>query len=212
MKQIALLLSVMISVTAFAQSDRYTGAMQKNLAMFDSAKTTEAYQSLAANFERIGEAEKSQWLPYYYASLALVTAGWMDQRLDKDVNAEKIKGLLDKAESLSKDNVDKSEVYSIRNMVATQQMLVDPQNRFMSYGQESANHLKKAQELNPKNPRVAYLEGVGVFNTPEQFGGGKQKAKPVLEKAMSLYNEEKTKPLYPNWGKQQAADILAQCE
>lgn len=212
MKQLALFFSVMISVTAFAQSDRYTSAMQKNLAMFDSTKTTEEYQSLAGNFERIGEAEKSQWLPYYYASLALVTAGWMDQRLDKDANAEKIKGLLDKAEELSKDDMDKSEVYSIRNMVATQQMLVDPQNRYMSYGQESANHLKKAQALNPKNPRVAYLEGVGVFNTPEQFGGGKQKAKPVLEKAMSLYNEEKAKPLYPNWGKQQAADYLAQCQ
>ena len=212
MKQIALVLSLLISIVSSAQSDKYVSAMQKNIAMFDSIKTTEGYQSLAATFERIGDAEKTQWLPYYYSGLALVMSGWMDQRLDKDANAVKVKALLEKAEALTKDNADLAELYSIRNMVATQQMLVDPQNRYMSYGQESVNYLKKAQELNPKNPRLAYLEGTGIFNTPEQFGGGKTKAKPILEKAVALYNEEKPKPMYPNWGKQQAADMLAQCQ
>ncbi len=45
--------------------------MKKNLALFDSAKTTADYQTLANTFERIGDAEKTQWLPYYYAGLVL---------------------------------------------------------------------------------------------------------------------------------------------
>jgi len=49
-----------------------------------------------------------------------------------------------------------------------------------------------------------------VFNTPEQFGGGKEKAKPMLEKALSLFNAENPKPLYPRWGKKQVEDMLAQ--
>ena len=207
-----LLIAVIFMVSANAQSDKYVTTMKKNLAMFDSVKTTTEYQSLSASFERIGDAEKTQWLPYYYAALALTTPGWQDTKLDKDVNAEKIKALCDKADALTQDNTDKSEILSIRNMAATQQMLVDPQTRWANYGQESDKYLQKAKELNANNPRLYYLEGAGTFGKPEQFGGGKAKAKPILEKAVALYKTEEPKPLYPRWGQKQAEDMLAQCQ
>jgi hypothetical protein len=212
MNKIFAALLLLATMPALAQSEKYTQAMKTNLAKFDSVKTTEEYQALAATFERIGDAEKTEWLPYYYSGLALLTPGWTDTKVDKDANAEKIKSLLDKADPLTKDNKDKAEVLSLRNMTATQQMLVDPQNRWMTYGQEGGNYLKKAQELDPENPRLAYLEGAGIFGTPEQFGGGKAKAKPVLEKAVSLFKAEKPKPLHPQWGLQIAEGMLAQCQ
>lgn len=203
---------LLISSLAFSQNARYVDAMKKNLALFDSVKTTEQYQALAATFERIGDAEKTEWLPYYYSALALLTPAWMDTKVDKDANAQKIKQVIDKAEPLAKDSSDKSEVISLRNMVATQQMLVDPANRWMSYGQEAGTYLQKAKEMNANNPRLAYLEGASVFGTPEQFGGGKAKAKPILEKAVALYKAEKVKPLHPQWGQKQAEDMLVQCQ
>jgi hypothetical protein len=212
MKKIISAISLLIAISVNAQSDKYVGAMQKNLALFDSVKTTTEYQSLAAAFERIGDAEKTQWLPYYYAGLALTTPGWTDTKLDKDVNAEKIKALCDKADALARDNTDKSEILSIRNMAATQQMLVDPQTRWATYGPESDKYLQKAKELNANNPRLYYLEGAGTFGKPEQFGGGKAKAKPILEKAVALYKAEQPKPLYPHWGQKQAEEMLAQCQ
>ena len=212
MTKIFMALLMLSTVTTFAQSDKYVEAMKKNLSQFDSVKSTEIYQGLAATFERIGDAEKTEWLPYYYSALALLTPGWSDTKIDKDANATKIKSLMDKAEPLTKDNADKAEVLSIRNMTATQQMLVDPQSRWMSYGQEGANYLKQAKELDPENPRLAYLEGAGIFGTPEQFGGGKTKAKPVLEKAVSLFKAEKPKPMHPQWGLQMAESMLAQCQ
>jgi len=207
-----LLLTVLFAALAHAQSDKYVDAMKKNLARFDSVKTTAEYQGLAAAFERIGDAEKTQWLPYYYAGLALTTPGWADTKLDKDANAEKIKALCDKADALAKDNADKSEILSIRNMAATQQMLVDPQSRWAIYGQESDKYLQKAKELNANNPRLYYLEGAGTIGKPEQFGGGKAKAKPLLEKAVALYKTEQPKPLYPHWGQKQAEDMLTKCQ
>jgi hypothetical protein len=212
MKKIITAIAILASVASFAQSDKYNAAMKKNLAQFDSAKTTADFQALSAAFERIGDTEKTQWLPYYYAGLALSTAGWMDSKLDKDANAEKIKSLSDKAESLTTDNIDKSEILTVKNMAAVQQMLVDPQNRWMTHGQEAGTYLTKAKELNANNPRVYYLEGANIFGTPEQFGGGKAKAKPILEKAVSLYNAEKPKAMYPDWGKKQAEEMLAQCQ
>jgi hypothetical protein len=212
MKNVLAIVLVLATLTAYAQRDKYITAMNKNLARFDSVKTTEEYQSLAASFERIGDAEKTEWLPYYYSGLALLTPGWQDKKLDKDANAEKIKMICAKADPLTKDNADKAEVLSIRNMAATQQMLVDPQNRWMNYGQEAGAHLKKAKQLDANNPRLAYLEGASVFGTPEQFGGGKANAKPILEKAIVLFKSEQVKPMHPHWGQQQAADMLAQCQ
>ena len=214
MKKLNLLLTAALFMAAVnAQSDKYVAAMKKNLALFDSVKTVGEYRALAGAFERIGDAEKTQWLPYYYAGLALSTAGWQENtKLDKDANAEKIKALCDKADALAADNADKAEILSIRNMAATQQMLVDPQTRWATYGPESDKYLQKAKELNANNPRLYYLEGAGTFGKPEQFGGGKAKAKPILEKAVALYKAEQPKPLYPHWGQKQAEDMLAQCQ
>jgi hypothetical protein len=212
MKTIIAAIALLATVSVNAQSDKYTDAMKKNLSMFDSAKTSQDFQNLAAAFERIGDAEKTQWLPYYYAGLALSTMGWVDQNVDKDANAEKIKSFCDKAEALTTDNADKSEIAALRNMAATQQMVVDPQTRWQTYGVEAGQVLQKGMQENPNNPRLYYLQGQSLFNTPEQFGGGKDKAKPVFEKAVELFKAEQPKPLYPHWGQQQAVDMLAKCQ
>jgi len=208
MKKLITIIALVASISGFAQSERYVAAMKKNLALFDSSKTTADYQALSAAFERIGDAEKTQWLPYYYAGLALATAGWADQNLNKDDNATKIKALCDKADAIAKS----SEVFEIRNMAATQQMMVDPQSRYMTYGAEAGKALTQGMEIDPKNPRLYYLQGMSVFNTPEAFGGGKAKAKPVFEKSVAVFKSEEVKPLYPKWGQKQAEDMLAQCQ
>lgn len=212
MKSVIFALAFLLSLNAFGQSERYVNAMKKNMAQFDSTKTTEQFQSLAASFERIGDAEKTEWLPYYYSALALLTPAWQDPNVNKDDNAEKVKKIIDKGEALAKTDEDRSELLALRNLVATQQMIVDPATRWSSFGQEAAGYLKKAQSLNPNNPRLAYLEGASVFGTPEQFGGGKTKAKPILEKAVELYKAEQAKPMYPDWGKKEAESMLAQCQ
>lgn len=208
MKKMIFSLMLFASVTAMAQSDKYEAAMKKGFAVMDSAKTVMDWQNAAAMFERIGDAEKTQWLPYYYAGLAYSTIGWMNPKGDADANADKIKALCDKAEAIEKN----AEIYALRNMAATQQMVVDPQSRWMSYGQEAADALKKGMEIDPNNPRLYYLQGMSVLNTPEQFGGGKEKAKPILQKAVDLYKAEQPKPMYPHWGQKQAEDALAQCQ
>ncbi len=69
------LLAVCITFSAFSQSDKYVSSMKANLVLFDSGKTSPDYTAIANTFTRIGDAEKTQWLPYYYAALALSTEG-----------------------------------------------------------------------------------------------------------------------------------------
>ena len=208
MKKVLFAFILLVAAAANAQSDKYVAVMQKNLAQFDSAKTAQDYQSISNAFERIADAEKTQWLPYYYSGLALSTMGWMDLKLDKDANSTKINALCDKAEAIEKN----AEIYALRNMSATQQMLVDPQTRWQTYGQEASADLQKGIQLDPNNPRLYYLQGQSIFGTPEAFGGGKKNAKPLFEKAVELYKTFQVKPLYPNWGQKSAEDMLAKCQ
>jgi hypothetical protein len=208
MKSFLLFLITFGTLTTSAQSDKYVAAMEKTFHLFDSAKTTADFLSVANTFERIGDAEKTQWLPYYYAGLALSTAGWNDPKMDKDANSTRINTLCDKAEALDKN----SEIYVLRNMSATQQMMVDPQTRWQTYGMQAGKDLEMATQLNPDNPRIYYLKGESIMNTPVAFGGGKDKAKPMFEKAIALFKTDNPKPMWPNWGRERAEEELAKCQ
>jgi hypothetical protein len=208
MKKMLFVFALLIGLGCQAQSDKYVAAMQKNLPLFDSAKTIDQLQSLAGTFERIGDAEKTQWLPFYYAALAQTLAGWNPDMKDKDANSQKINAYLAKAEAIEKN----AETYAIENMSATQQMLVDPQTRWQTNGKDASEALQKGLALDPNNPRLYYLQAMSLFNTPAQFGGGKDKAKPVFEKSVALFKAAQPKPLYPDWGQKQAETMLAQCQ
>lgn len=210
MKKIIFLLfaTCSIQLSVFSQSEVYHQKMKETLELMDSAKTTQDLQEVSAQFERIGDMEKSQWLPFYYAALAQINIGWQDEKADKDKLATKTKGIISKAEALEKN----AELYILLNMVATQQMLVDPQNRWMTYGPEGAKALENAKKADPANPRIYYLEGMGIFGTPEAFGGGKDKAKPLFEKSLQLFKTFKPQSsLHPKWGQKITEDMLAKC-
>lgn len=223
MKQLLLAAAIICSVAAQAQGDKYNTAMQQQLQKFDSAKTVADYENIAAAFQRIGDAEKTQWLPYYWQGIALARIGWMYFPDEKGVTAVKVSDLggtvdalaarinavADKADAVAKDNEAKSEILTVRNMAATQQMIVDPQSRYMSYGAQAADDLQKAMQLNPDNPRAAYLQAMSVYGTPEQFGGGKDAAKPLVQKAVELAKAEQVKPLFPHWSLEQSEKVLA---
>ncbi len=114
MKKLLLSFSVLLLVTpSFAQSDKFQKGMEKTMTMLDSAKTSEQFTDVAAAFERIGDAEKTQWLPYYYASFANIMKGFNDQKVNKDEVATKAEELIAKAEAIEPKN---SEIFILKNI------------------------------------------------------------------------------------------------
>ena len=217
-KMFIALLSLAIATQGLAQSEKYTKAMTAAIAQWDSAKTADDMLSISATFERIADAEKTQWLPYYYAALGNVMTGYMEGAAtggtagaDKiDPLANKAEELLNKAEALSKDN---SDIYCLKKMIATLRMMADPMNRYMTYGPQAAEALQKAKSLNPENPRVYLLEGQDKFYTPEQFGGSKTEAKALFEQSIKKYDSYKPESdIHPQWGKSQVLYFLSQAK
>lgn len=204
----SLLLLTGIASIVNAQSDKYAPAMQKNLALFDSAKSPQDYQNLQASFERIANAEKTQWLPFYYAGLTEALYGFSDPKADKDVVGAKVLELAGKADAIQKS--DETQVLNYMGYII--QLLVDPQGRYMTYGANANAALATGLKLNPNNPRLYLMKGQGLLNTPEFAGGGKTVAKPILEKAVALFATDKPQPLYPHWGQKQAEEALSKCQ
>lgn len=209
MKQVLVIISMFIAGMAAAQS-KYETAMTKGLEQLQSSKTADDMSATSAFFERVGDAEKDKWLPYYYAAYSNYLTGWMNPKADKDKVGEKSKDLISKAEAIEPNN---SELFCLRQMVATQQMMVDVMSRYQTYGVEASNAVENAIKADPSNPRPYYLKGQNLMNTPEAYGGGKAVAKKLFEKSVELYKTFKpASPLHPNWGKEEAEKLLAACQ
>ena len=212
MKKILLpVLLLIFFFSANAQNEKFVKAMEKNLAMIDTARSLTSFQVIENNFERIANAEKDKWLPYYYSAYLLAISSFVDTVAEqKDVYLDKAEQLISLADSLEPDN---SEIYTIKALIAQAKLVVDPQNRWMKYGQLSSNYLNKAKELDPENPRPDFLNGQSVLNTPAQFGGGKDKALPILKSAEEKFNNFKPKSsIHPDWGKESCEQILQKIE
>lgn len=195
---------------SFAQSEKYTSAMKANISMLDSIALKSNAAELSNNFERIADAEKTLWLPYYYAAYCTAMQARMSTDNSKnDAIADKAQQLLDKAEAiLGKEN---SETDVIKSIIATTRMTVDPQSRYMTYGPQIATWIEKAKNLDPTNPRPYLIEAENTFFTPEQFGGGQKAAKPMFDKATTLYAAFKPETeLSPNWGGSSLQYFLSQ--
>ena len=209
-----LFLSTMVlfaTVISFAQSEKFTAAIKKNLAAMDTSfKNPANLLAVANNFERVGDAEKNQWLPYYYAALCQVNYGFMQQDKDKiDGIADKAASMIAKADSLSPNN---SEISCIKSMIASCHMMVNPMQRWQQYGQESSSNMEAAIKQDPNNPRPYFLKGQGLKYTPEQFGGGCKTAKPQLQIALDKYAVFKpVSDISPDWGKQLATNLVKDC-
>lgn len=209
MKKLFFLAALAGATTAvWGQSDKFQKAMQDRMVAVDSVLRPDGLVALSAQFERIADAEKSQWLPYYYAALTQINSGYMlmgggqggNMATKLDPIADKAEALLNKAEALA--GAENSEVYVVKKMIANLRMWADPMNRYMQYGPVAAQALAKAKALNPENPRVYLLEAEDKLYTPEQFGGSKAAAKELFNTALAKY--ETFKPataLDPQWGK-----------
>ena len=204
--------TIITAVTAaFSQSDKYEAAMKTNIAQLDSALIKGNIGDLANNFERIGNAEKTQWLPFYYAAYCTVMASYLNQDKSKtDEIADRAEALITKAEQLA--GSENSETCVVKSMIASSHMMVDPQSRWQQYGSVASANIEKAKKMDPTNPRPVYLEGQSKFYTPEQFGGGKAAAKPVLEKSLAMFDGFKpATSLHPVWGRSSVAYFISLC-
>ncbi len=206
--------------TAFGQTknaevkqQRFIKMMESNIAKLDAAKEISEMQELANLFERVGNVEKENWLPNYYAAYSYVNMAFMIAQSDMDkvdVYLDKADELIDKAAEMAGED---SEITVLKAYSAQARISVDPMSRGQKYGPLAGGLLMEAEKQNPNNPRAPYLNGISKFYTPEMWGGGKANACPLINQAAELFEKfEPASSIHPNWGSgPQLDELMKKC-
>ncbi|MGH9710007.1 MAG: tetratricopeptide repeat protein [Candidatus Acidiferrales bacterium] len=123
-----------------------------------------------------------------YANLALLDA-WMceithDHSDDKLVKQAAESGV-SAAENAVRLNPDSSEAHALLGDLLGQ-LIPHVFGGGVRYGARSTNELNKAIELDPRNAAAYVSRATSYYFTPAMFGGDKQKAVEMLQKAIEL--------------------------
>lgn len=188
------------------QSDSYHAGMKKSLLLFEQAAGKHAFLKAAQSFETLALSEKKEWLPYYYAGLCQAIGALSASKADIDALCDKGDRLAAKADSLSSGN---SEVDVLRAMLSAARIMVDEKKRAQKYGGQVSKWANAAIKHDTSNPRAYLLKGRALLHTPEAFGGGARKAKPVFEASRSKFDTFKAPAeFWPDWGKSEVEKEL----
>jgi hypothetical protein len=210
MKNVSIILICLLSFgIANAQDDKFTQAMLTNLEKSKTATTATELQELANSFERIAISEKRQWTAWYHAALYNILANF------KETDITRRQKYLDHALKLVDEGIkirpEESEFLVLKVLAYYGEMAIDPSKGADLYP-KTVELLEQAKTLNPNNPRVYLTQGEALFGMPEAFGGGKDKAKPVLLAAKERFDKfVPADQLVPNWGKQRCEMLIGQC-
>ena len=195
-----------LSVLSFAQSASYKAGMKKCLAHFNSADTKAEFLKAAAGFETLATAEKGEWLPYYYAGLCQAIGAFSAPKTEIDGLCDKGDKLARTADSLYPQN---SEIQVLKAMLNAARLAVDEKKRGQKYGSQVSKLANAAMKFDGSNPRAYLLKGRALLYTPETFGGGPKKAKPLFEMALEKFKTFKPETEFsPVWGKEEAEKEL----
>lgn len=210
MKTILMFTILMTAFAATVFSSNYEEVMTANIQKLNSEFTTSGLTNLANQFERIANAESGKWHPRYYTAYCYVWATAVGE-----MPAEEKHKLLDLAQTqldhLQKSFKNESEIFALQAFIY--QMRITDMSKGFKYSSLASEALEEAEKLNPKNPRVYYIRGNNIFHTPKAFGGGKQKAKPLFEKAAVLFdNHTPANAIEPAWGSEHNKRMLAECD
>lgn len=211
LKNLFICFLLVIANSASAADPKFVLAIEKGLQLLSTSKSPDQFLLAANHFERIAGAETKEWLPFYYAAYSNINAGiFAKDNVSKDELYDKAISQLKMAEKISANN---SEIIAMEGYAVLMKLAVDPMVRGMQMMPAGMSLLEKAKALNPENPRSYLIQGQFIFFMPEAFGGGKLKAKPILQAGKEKYDlQNPATSIHPQWGKTRLEDLLKQCE
>lgn len=217
MKRFTLVVLTLLGLSTpftYGQSAQYRSAMEQGLRQFNEAASPETMLAAANHFERIANAETTDWLaPYYQALCRIMLATQAMNEADMTscvAHLDQAQAALDRAKTLAPNQ---SEVLALQGFIYTGRIWPDPQALGAQFSQLAHESFEKAKALDPANPRAYYLQGQLVFFTPAFWGGGAKAALPLLRQAAEKFSGfQPADPLYPTWGQAANAGLLTQAE
>ena len=193
MKKVVFILSMLFCGTIATNAQTLDIILNEKVVALSKVHKSKELQKLANDFERIAIAKEEDWLAQYYTAYVNVRIADQSEYLRK---AEAMKS-------------DKSEIYALYAYLYSSRVKVSPMMRGPKMGKIAREYAEKSIKANPNNPRPYLIRARGIYFTPTIFGGGKEKAMPLINKALEKFNTFKPATKYsPNWGKNMLDQLL----
>ncbi len=201
---------LLVAVVASA-NNRYDETMAKNIDVVYNAKTTDELQQAVNQLDRVGQAEKTKWEPYYYAAFGyIMMANQSADPVKKDAYLDQAKAELEKATAVKQEE---SEIITLQGFVSLIRITVDPATRGQQYSGLAGQSFKKALTINPENPRALAMLAQMQFGTAKFFKAPFDEACATTHKALEKFSTYRSEnPFAPAWGKGMTEGLLAQCK
>ena len=169
----------------------------------ENANDLDAMYVARATFERaLADTGLVAWGHYYIALADYRIAGLLEGE-SKDPS-EHLDAAVEHLKKATEIDPQAAEAYALLSSVYGWQIGLSPM-KSMFLGPKSGKAIQKAKQLAPDNPRVVLNAAISDFNTPEMFGGSKEKSLQGLQRAAELFaQEEPTDPIQPVWGHREA--------
>jgi tetratricopeptide (TPR) repeat protein len=211
MKTINLFFLMIISVTTWANDEKYYEQMGKQIQAVYTAQTMDEYQSAVNALDRIAGAEKTKWEPYYYSAFGSVMMATREtEPSKKDAYLDQALAAVEKGKAIVPGE---SELVALEGFVHMIRVTVDPASRGQQYSGLAMQTFGKAIGMNPKNPRALSLMAQMQFGTARFFQQAPTEACATASKALSVFNEniQVENKLAPVWGKQMTEELVQNC-
>jgi len=106
-----------------------------------------------------------------------------------------------------------SEVFALQSMLYSARLVVNPMERGQKYGGLSAQAVGMALGMDANNPRAKFIKLRNDMGSAQFFGKDPKEYCPQASELLASWDNYKVKsPLYPAWGKDQVAEIVAECK
>ena len=165
----------------------------------ENAGDLDAVYAARATFERaLADTGLVAWGHYYIALADYRIAGLLEGE-SKDPS-EHLDAAVEHLKKATEIDPQAAEAYALLSSVYGWQIGLSPMKTTI-LGPKLGKASRKAKQLAPDNPRVVMSAAISDFNTPEMFGGSKEKGLQGLQRAAELFaQEEPTDPIQPAWG------------
>lgn len=211
-KYILTLAFTLVSLSlVLAQSSDYEKAMQNQLKKMAAFESDSDAQNVKNGFLRIAQANMTEWLPMYYASLVTTEAG-LRFDVDKDNYFEEAKNYLKIIKDAGASN---SEITALEGYILMGMVAVDPGSRGASMSGQVMELYGKAIGQDRTNPRAVYLMAQMEGGMAKFFGQGPEKSCGMAKMSLELFEKEQEKIdesyILPSWGKENAERFYSTC-
>jgi tetratricopeptide (TPR) repeat protein len=176
-------------------TDRHRMALQAAISTGDLSGIARQRQELS----RLAAANPSNGLLLHYVGYAWYREATLGDTAQREQALDSAESALRRSERL----VKLPETHAVLSTVIGQQIGRSPW-KGMLYGSRVTGEMEKAVELDPENPRIALQQGINAFYSPEAFGGGHARARAAFERAIALFDRQRARPPYPDWGQAEA--------